>query len=593
MTPSRTLMLAGCLLAAAPWLVAQPTAPPPPPTPVAAKPAPPDLPPLPAVAPVATPEPADAEVAPAPPAAPRPALAPVAAPEPDDLDVPPAPAVLALTPSAQEPLVIPARAPRAPATPKGLTILPPIDIEGLMDSVTTMQIDTQKLAEQARKEYFDQSGQWSAKTQDLIDKAQEKAWEAEQKYFAQTSPTPKAYQVPNGRGAIGFGPAYGGRGINIFGKNASADRLYEAGKSYLDSHRFEDALSAFNEVIARGGGGPVEGATYYKAYTLNRLGRRDEAVTTIAGLRKDYPNSRWLDDAKALEIEVKQASGKPVSPDELNDDDLKILALNGLMQTDPERAYPILEGIIKGAHSPQLKLKAVYVLAQNSSPKAQALLEQIARGSTGNPDLQVRAISYFTDTRNKPERAQLLADVYGNTADNSVKNTIISAFRRSNDYPHLAQIAKAEKNNDLRDQAIRALGDVDGQPELWTIYASETTTQGKQELLNVMMQNGNTEKIAEVARTDKDPAVRKTAVRVLASNKGANVTAALVGLYGTEQDPAVRKQIVSELASQRDAKSLIDIARKEKDVDMKRYIVSRLINIHTPEVNDFLLEILK
>jgi len=39
-----------------------------------------------------------------------------------------------------------------------------------------------------------------------------------------------------------------------------------------------------------------------------RLARRDEALATIAELRKAFPNSRWLDDAKALEVEVRQAS---------------------------------------------------------------------------------------------------------------------------------------------------------------------------------------------------------------------------------------------------------------------------------------------
>jgi hypothetical protein len=154
-------------------------------------------------------------------------------------------------------------------------------------------------------------------------------------------------------------------------------------------------------------------------------------------------------------------------------------------------------------------------------------------------------------------------------------------------------VARTEKAAELRDAAIRELGDADGQPELWQIYTTETTPEGKQKILEVMQHNGNTEKLAEVARTDKDPTVRKKAVEILATNKGANVSAAIAGIYGNEQDTTVKKQIISSLASERDAKSLIEMCRKEKDVELRRFIVQRLVNMRSPDVNDFLLEILK
>jgi TolA-binding protein len=328
-----------------------------------------------------------------------------------------------------------------------------IDINGLVDSVTQSisQLDMDAVADQAaaarlagekaremsdqiRASVADMQGQWnmkaltleqSAKIKEQTDKIKEMAekfkdkdWEAQSKafekfgtMFAQNVPTPPTPPLPKftqgGRGpgaAVGIG---GGRAI-INMRSTNEDRLYESGKNSLDSHRFDDALNAFSELVNRGGS-KVEGALYYKAYTLNKLGRRDEALNTIAELHKAYPNSRWMDDAKALEVEVKQAAGKPVSPAEVNDDEIKLLAINGLMQTDPERAFPVLEGLIKGAHSPALKKQAVFVLAQNQSPRAQALLEQIARGATGNPDLQLRALSFFVDTKAKPNRAQLLA----------------------------------------------------------------------------------------------------------------------------------------------------------------------------------------
>ena len=52
-------------------------------------------------------------------------------------------------------------------------------------------------------------------------------------------------------------------------------------------------------------GAKADAALYWKAYAQNKQGQRAEALATIAALRKDYPKSRYLSDAKALEVEVK------------------------------------------------------------------------------------------------------------------------------------------------------------------------------------------------------------------------------------------------------------------------------------------------
>src|SRR5471030_1905482 len=119
-------------------------------------------------------------------------------------------------------------------------------------------------------------------------------------------------------------------------RNSSDDHLYQSGQGALDSRHWDEALEDFSQAASRGGS-RADGALYWKAYTLNRLGRRDEALAAIAELAKSYAGSRWLDDARALELEVKQTRGQPVSPDEATDEDLKLLALNGLVQSDPDR----------------------------------------------------------------------------------------------------------------------------------------------------------------------------------------------------------------------------------------------------------------
>ena len=70
------------------------------------------------------------------------------------------------------------------------------------------------------------------------------------------------------------------------------DALYDAGTRAIDSHRYEEALEDFNQVVSRSGP-RADGALYWKAYTLNKLGRRDDALAAIAELRKSYASSGW------------------------------------------------------------------------------------------------------------------------------------------------------------------------------------------------------------------------------------------------------------------------------------------------------------
>src|SRR5271157_4008134 len=269
----------------------------------------------------------------------------------------------------------------------------------------------------------------------------------------------------------------------------SDDRLYQDGQRALDSHHWDQALEDFNQVAARAGS-RADGALYWKAYTLDKLGRRDEATAAIAELRKSYASSRWLDDAKALEVEVKQASGQKVSPESESDEDLKLMAINGLMQSDPDRAIPLLENLLKGAQSPKLKERALFVLAQSSVPKAQQLLEQVARGG-GNPDLQVTAINYVGVAKRRQGgggNGQLLSEIYASTSDANVKRAILNAYMANRDTEHLSQVAKTEKTPELRLDAIRYVGSAAGTSgdALVGIYGSDQDKQVKQTIVETL-----------------------------------------------------------------------------------------------------------
>jgi hypothetical protein len=215
------------------------------------------------------------------------------------------------------------------------------------------------------------------------------------------------------------------------------------------------------------------------------------------------------------------------------DDATKLIALNALMNADPDRAIPLLDGILKGNSSPTLKDRSMSVLTQSKSPRAQPLVTDYAK-SSADPDLQLRAI------RN-----------------------------------------------------IGRSGTKDTQQQLAAVYPTATDTRVKQEIIRSLMSSGASDSLLTIAKSEKDQTLRNEAIRDLAASESTPAST-LTGLYSTETDPAARKTIVSMLAGRGDAKSVIEMGRKETDPAMKSYIVQRLAGMtKNKDAMDYMTELLK
>ena len=119
------------------------------------------------------------------------------------------------------------------------------------------------------------------------------------------------------------------------------DDLYRSGQKAIDEGRWNEAASIFGKVAERGGA-EADAGLYWKAYAQNKAGNRAAALTTIRELTSTFPKSSWLDDARALEVEVRGDRGVTVQPAAEEDEELKLYALSGLMNHNPEKALPLV-----------------------------------------------------------------------------------------------------------------------------------------------------------------------------------------------------------------------------------------------------------
>ena len=366
------------------------------------------------------------------------------------------------------------------------------------------------------------------------------------------------------------------------------DDLYDSGTEALDEAHWDRARAKFQQV-ADMNLSHADAALYWKAYAENKLGRRADALATLSVLHQKYPQSRWLNDAKALEIEVRQSSGQAPHPENQSDEDLKLLALNGAMQMECGEAVPMLEKFLHGSGSPKLKARALFVLAQGGCQQAHDVIDKIARGQS-NPELQRKAIEYLGLFGSKGSR-QTLADIYASSNEIDVKRQILRSFMISGEKDRVLAAAKNEKVSELRREAIRNLGVMGAQDELWQLYQTEPVLENKEAILQSMFISGNSDRLLEIARTEKNAELRRKAIRNLGL-MGAKTGDALIDIYAKDSEFDDKREVLNALFLEGNAHAIVAIARKESNPDLKKIAVEKLALMHSKEATEYMMEIL-
>ena len=369
------------------------------------------------------------------------------------------------------------------------------------------------------------------------------------------------------------------------------DSNFSQGQSHMSQRQYEQAIMRFDRTIAQKSS-RADAALYYKAYAQFKLGKTEDAVVTVGQLRKEYPQSRYLNDAKVLETEARR-----LKPQDIQDDDeLKLIAISSMQQADAEHAVPLLEEVLNRNNSLRVKKQAIYQLALKSDqPRARAILMNYAKGA-GNPDLQLEAIRYIAQNRDRQTTSADLQQIYQGTQDTAVKLAIISAFQRSGNTPALVNIVNAPGTPiEIRRSAINGIAGSGTPQDLWVLYQKEENKDLRLQMVSAFGSMQAFDQLNQVLKTEKDPEVRRRAVRSLGNLKSEQTGKMLVDMYGTEQDIETRQAVISALGNQNNADALVAIARKEQNLQLRTTIIKRLADMveRSKAAADFMAEIIK
>jgi HEAT repeat protein len=375
-------------------------------------------------------------------------------------------------------------------------------------------------------------------------------------------------------------------------ESTARSAIYRSGQKALSEERWSEALQIFTS-LADSNPAEADAALYWKAWTEAKLGRKAEALKTLRGFDSTYPQSPWADDAKALILELKGGKKGPDDPviagSAAGDEDLKLYALDGLMQVEPERAVPILERFLAANHSLKLKERALFVLAQSGSPRARQILLDIVR--SGTPvELRLEAVEQLGISGDDGDLLALQTIWKDGTFE--VKRKVLEAWMIAGEAEPVIQVAKTESDPELRRRAIEMLGVMGETDALTALYDTEKSHEVRRKLLEAYGVAGDIDALERAARNEKDPDLRRRAIEgigVFGDEKGADI---LVDLYRRESDRSVKRKILEAMMVNGAARQLVALFRAEKDPDLKRLIVQQLSLVDDEEAEKVLSEIL-
>jgi HEAT repeat protein len=97
----------------------------------------------------------------------------------------------------------------------------------------------------------------------------------------------------------------------------------------------------------------------------------------------------------------------------------------------------------------------------------------------------------------------------------------------------------------------------------------------------------------QAAQSEKDPELRRAAIRNLGLVHSADSGKALQSIYAKETDRGAREEVLNAFFLQGNATALVAIARNEKDPELKKAAVQKLSLMNSKEGTEYLMEILQ
>ncbi|MBI4553415.1 MAG: HEAT repeat domain-containing protein [Candidatus Latescibacteria bacterium] len=338
----------------------------------------------------------------------------------------------------------------------------------------------------------------------------------------------------------------------------AAAKTFREGRDLIADEKWSKAEEKFNKVIVQYRTSEyVDAAMYWLAFTLKKQGKFNVADAALERLIKTYPKSTWINDARAMRVEMAPRLGKgEIIAEEARSaetDEIKVVALQSLFQANPERAMVFATDILKPDSKAGRRLKegAITLLGrfgdEVNSQQALAILVNIA---LHEPDsrLRIKAINQlgrrdWNIIMNEWNEIEISSPSPSPSPSVSLAPPARPILGRGEGAGTGGVAARADEN------ILRVLKDLAMQtddPEVAGAAMSALSQHETPRARDIML---------DLARTASALRVRQQAISWLGQRTGREgstdadtVITELMKLYKADQDVEIRMQIISALS---------------------------------------------
>jgi HEAT repeat protein len=251
------------------------------------------------------------------------------------------------------------------------------------------------------------------------------------------------------------------------------------------------------------------------------------------------------------------------------DEDLALAALEGLMSQPSERALPILKKVLSGSRSTLVKQRALFVLGQIDSPEAGQLLADTARSS--DPALRGEAIRSIGIGGNAKLLDGLVA-LY-NAGSPEVKEEVLQAWLIAGRKDAVYQVVLNAKSEEEAAKGVRLLGAMGASEELRKLGDRPNATSG---LVEAYAISGDLSSLRKIVDGNGNRDLRIDAVRKIGIIDGEAAKAALRDIYTRGTDPDIRDAALQGMLIADDEQGVLSLYRAAKSAEEKRALLRTL-----------------
>lgn len=439
-----------------------------------------------------------------------------------------------------------------------------------------------------------------------------------------------------------------------------ADSVYRAARQALNDNQYQRAAELFRSIRDRYPRSTYVANTYYwQAFALYRAGSLSEAREALRTQARRYPNATTRRDAEVLLRRVQGELGRqgdadaaaalaadvdvivppvaaapaqtpqPAQPPQPaiagapragrgvdragsrdrcddDDDDIRIAALNAVLQMDADRAVPLLKTVLarRDDGSACLRRKAVFLVSQKRSDETSRILLDAVRN---DPDKEVReqAVFWLSQVPGDETVAALDSILQDTKADPEIQDKAIFALSQHRS-PRAAQIlctysGRRDRPAELREKSIFWLGQrrsAENQQCLRDLYRSLDTDELKEKVIFSVSQMGGTDNyrwLMDIALNQRENIeLRKKALFWAGQGRSVDI-ADLVRLYDSMNDREMKEQLIFVYSQRREdaaLEKLFQIGKNDPDRELRKKAIFWVGQSRSPKAAQYLQDLI-